>query len=60
VALLQSVVRAHPSGLHAIPLTRPTLRGRIALAWKNGQPANPAARAFISHAHRQLAKHLVG
>lgn len=55
VALLpESVTAAHPAGLRAIPLTRPRLRGRIALAWRAAQPASPAARAFIDHARRQL------
>jgi len=54
VALLPaSVTSTHPAGLRAIPLTRPALRGRIALTWKTGQPASPAARAFINHARRQ-------
>ena len=57
VALLpESVTRAHPTSLHAIPLVRPRLRGRIALAWRAGQPASPAARAFISHARTQLIR----
>jgi DNA-binding transcriptional LysR family regulator len=56
VALLpESVTRAHPAGLRAIPLARPQLRGRIALAWRAQQPASPAAQAFIDHARRQLA-----
>ncbi len=55
VALLpETVTTAHPAGLSAVPLTRPELRGRIALAWKIGPPASPAARAFITHARQQL------
>ena len=42
--------------LHAITLTRPKLRGRIALAWRAEAPASPAARAFISHARAQLSR----
>ena len=57
VSLLpQSVTAAHPGQLRAIPLRRPMLRGRIALAWRAGQPASPAARAFIGHARRQLTR----
>ena len=57
VALLpESVTRAHPTSLCAIPLVRPQLRGRIALAWRAGQPASPAARAFIDHARTQLTR----
>jgi DNA-binding transcriptional LysR family regulator len=56
VALLpESVTTASPAQLRAIPLADPRLRGRIALAWKAAHPASPAARAFISHARRQLA-----
>lgn len=57
VALLpESVTNAHPTQLRAIPLARPGLRGRIALAWRAQQPASPAARAFITHARRQLTR----
>lgn len=57
VALLpESVTRAYPAQLRAIPLARPRLRARIALAWRAQQPAGPAARAFINHARRQLAR----
>lgn len=55
VALLpESVTRAHRGRLRAVPLAHPRLRGRIALAWRAGHPASPAARAFINHARRQL------
>jgi DNA-binding transcriptional LysR family regulator len=57
VALLpESVTRAHPAELRAIPLVNPVLRGRIALAWRAGQPASPAARAFTNHARKQLTR----
>jgi DNA-binding transcriptional LysR family regulator len=57
VALLpESVTRAHAAQLRAIPLARPRLRGRIALAWRAHQPASPAARAFIGHARGQLTR----
>jgi DNA-binding transcriptional LysR family regulator len=57
VALLpESVTSAHPAQLRAIPLAPPRLRARIALAWRAQQPAGPAARAFINHARRQLAR----
>jgi DNA-binding transcriptional LysR family regulator len=57
VALLpESVTSAHPTQLRAIPLARPGLRGRIALAWRTQQPASPAARAFINHARRQFTR----
>jgi DNA-binding transcriptional LysR family regulator len=56
VALLpESVIRAHAGQLCAVTLTRPRLRGRIALAWRAEAPASPAARAFIEHARAVLA-----
>jgi DNA-binding transcriptional LysR family regulator len=55
VAILpRSVARAHPSELHVMALTRPRLRGRIALAWKAQGPVSPAARALIGHARVAL------
>jgi DNA-binding transcriptional LysR family regulator len=57
VALLpESVTTACPTPLRALPLARPVLRGRIALAWRAGPPASPAARAFIGHARQQLTR----
>ncbi|MGE5133294.1 MAG: LysR family transcriptional regulator [Gemmatimonadota bacterium] len=57
VALLPaSVTRAHAGRVRAIPLTRPRLRGRIALAWRTSQAPSPAARAFIEHARGQLTR----
>lgn len=56
VAILpEPVARAHPSELHALALTRPRLRGRIALAWRAEEPTSPAAQAFISHARSALS-----
>ena len=50
VAILpESVARAHPE-LHAIEVTRPAMRGRLALAWRTGGPISPAARALIARA----------
>ena len=55
VALLpESVTSAHAARLRAIALTRPVLRGRIALAWRAEAPASPAARAFTDHARARL------
>ena len=57
VALVpESVTRAHPRELRGIPLARPKLRGRLALAWRAHEPAGPAAQAFIDHARRQLTR----
>jgi DNA-binding transcriptional LysR family regulator len=41
-----------PGGLREIPITDPELRGRLALAWRAGAPAGPAATA--------LARHIIG
>jgi DNA-binding transcriptional LysR family regulator len=42
-------------GLHALDIVRPRLRGRLVLAWREGEGASPAARALIAHARRELA-----
>jgi DNA-binding transcriptional LysR family regulator len=52
--LPESVADAHPDDLHPIAITRPALRGRLALAWRAGGPTSPAARALISHARAGL------
>ena len=50
VAILpESVALAHPE-LHAIALSRPAMRGRLALAWRIGGPISPAARALVGRA----------
>jgi DNA-binding transcriptional LysR family regulator len=57
VAILpRSVADAHAAELHVIALTRPRLRGRIALAWRAQGPTSPAARALISHAGTVLGQ----
>jgi DNA-binding transcriptional LysR family regulator len=59
VAILpESVALAHPE-LHAIAITRPAMRGRLALAWRTGGPISPAARALISCARSGVAKSAV-
>jgi len=56
VAILPaSIANAHLTELHAITVTRPRLRGRLALAWRADGPINPAARALIGHARHMLA-----
>ncbi len=56
VAILPaSIANAHLTELHAIAVTRPRLRGRLALAWRADGPINPAARALIGHARHMLA-----
>jgi DNA-binding transcriptional LysR family regulator len=57
VAILpRSVADAHAAELHVIALTRPRLRGRIALAWRAQGPTSPAARALIGHARTALGQ----
>lgn len=41
-------------GPHAVPLTAPALRGRLALAWRAHGPVAPAARALITHVRAAL------
>lgn len=55
VAMLpESAARALPDGLHAMPIVRPRLTGRIALAWRAEGPRTPAARALTARARRLL------
>lgn len=53
--LPQSIATAYSTQLHLLTITQPTLRGRIALAWRSGGSTSPAARRFLDHARRQLA-----
>jgi DNA-binding transcriptional LysR family regulator len=55
VAVLpESAARALPDGLHAMPIVRPRLTGRIALGWRTEGPRSPAARALIARAREHL------
>ena len=38
-----------------VPIVRPELRSRLALAWRDAGPASPAARALIAFAREALA-----
>ncbi|TYK46914.1 LysR family transcriptional regulator [Actinomadura decatromicini] len=42
--------------LHALPIVRPRLTGRIALAWRAEGPRGPAARALLARARDQLPR----
>ena len=54
VAILpESITNARPQ-LHALALTRPPLRGRLAFAWRRQGPTSPAARALIERARKAL------
>jgi DNA-binding transcriptional LysR family regulator len=58
VAILPaSAAQGSPGQLHAIAVTHPRLRARIVLAWRDGGPVSPAARALISHARAVLGCH---
>jgi DNA-binding transcriptional LysR family regulator len=48
-----SVARSRPD-LHALAITDPELRGRLAFAWRAEGPSSPAARAFVDGARRML------
>ncbi|MFD0539692.1 LysR substrate-binding domain-containing protein [Actinomadura luteofluorescens] len=53
VAVLpESAARDRPDDLRALPVVRPRLTGRIALAWRAEGPRGPAARALIARARR--------
>jgi DNA-binding transcriptional LysR family regulator len=55
VAVLpESAARDASDALHAMPIVRPRLTGRIALAWRAEGPRSPAARALTAHARRLL------
>ncbi|MFI9100566.1 LysR family transcriptional regulator [Streptomyces fildesensis] len=55
VAILpESLARSYPGELHAVNLTRPKLRGRLALAWRTEGPSGPAARALVRQARAAL------
>jgi DNA-binding transcriptional LysR family regulator len=55
VAILPATAAAaRPTELRAVPVTRPRLRGRLALAWRPEGPASPAARALIARARALL------
>jgi DNA-binding transcriptional LysR family regulator len=53
--LPESLATAHKAELHAITVTRPRMRGQIALAWRAEGPTSPAARSLIAHARAVLA-----
>lgn len=61
VAILpQAAADAHPAELHAIAITRPQMRARLALAWRAQGPISPAARALITHARGTLTDPTAG
>ena len=56
VAILpESVALANAEKLHVIEVSRPRMRGRLALAWRTDGPISPAARALIARAQSGVA-----
>jgi len=51
----RSLADARADRLHAIRLTRPEPRARLALAWRAEGPVSPAAREFITRVRRSGA-----
>jgi DNA-binding transcriptional LysR family regulator len=50
-----SAAVSRPDELHSLAVTRPSMRGRIVLAWPADGPTSPAARALVAYARRYLA-----
>ena len=50
MAILPESVAAATAGLHAIEITEPRMRGKVALAWRADGPIGPAAQALIRRA----------
>ncbi len=61
VAILpESVALANAEKLHAIEVTHPRMRGRLALAWRSAGSISPAARALIGRAQSGFATPAAG
>ncbi|MEV6931136.1 LysR substrate-binding domain-containing protein [Dactylosporangium sp. NPDC051485] len=54
VAILPSSIARHRAHLHALRIVRPSLRGRLGLAWRQSGPTSPAAAAWLAHARGRL------
>ncbi|MFE7836716.1 LysR family transcriptional regulator [Streptomyces sp. NPDC057474] len=50
----ESLATLRSEELHAITVTSPWFRGRMALAWRSDGPVSPAARVFVEHARAVL------
>jgi DNA-binding transcriptional LysR family regulator len=56
VAILpESFAVANRRTLHAVAITRPSLRARLQLAWRSAETASPAARALVELARARFA-----
>jgi DNA-binding transcriptional LysR family regulator len=54
VAIVPASIAQARQDLHPLTITRPALRGRLALAWRTNGPISPAARALVAQARRML------
>jgi DNA-binding transcriptional LysR family regulator len=54
VAIVPASVAQAREDLHPLTITRPALRGRLALAWRTEGPLSPATRALVAQARRML------
>jgi DNA-binding transcriptional LysR family regulator len=54
VAIVPASVAQAREDLHPLTITRPALRGRLALAWRADGAISPAARALVAQARRML------
>ncbi|WP_280696334.1 LysR substrate-binding domain-containing protein [Kitasatospora sp. GP82] len=52
--LPESLALSRPDTLHPLTITRPGLRGRLALAWRANGPVSPAANSLVRHARAAL------
>lgn len=50
IAILPEAFAAARADLRAVALHRPTPRGRLVLAWRDGGPGRPAGRALVARA----------
>ncbi|GAA1974802.1 LysR family transcriptional regulator [Amycolatopsis minnesotensis] len=53
-AILPGSVAKGQTGLRALTITKPKLRGRLVFAWRADGPISPAARALVELARRTL------
>jgi DNA-binding transcriptional LysR family regulator len=56
LAIVPESVAAATAGLHAIEITDPRMRGKVALAWRTDGPTGPAAQALIRGAREAMAR----
>ncbi|MEU1788339.1 LysR substrate-binding domain-containing protein [Streptomyces sparsogenes] len=54
IAIVPEGIAKRRDDLRALTITRPALRGALALAWRAEGPVSPAARALIGRARRLL------